>query len=265
MHVRSIGGGKTRGLTTPTSMTDPAPSAMREPRVSALERPVSSGTPQSPAAGDAVNLRLRTAMELHDGVLQMLTAVGLQLAAVRRLVRSDPAAAERMLDRISDSVVAEQREIRLYVDEVRDGTGRADAGGRLAERLETQLTQVGHSWDLATEVAVEGAEGLPPELERQVLRICQEATVNASRHGKAGMVVISVKREEGELVLRVVDDGSGFSFLGDYDHETLLRERLGPVALKHRISAVGGRLSIRSTPAGAALEARLPLNDGSGE
>ncbi len=209
---------------------------------------------------DALDLRLRTAMELHDGVLQMLTAVGLQLEAARRLVRSDPAAAERIMDGIAESVVAEHREIRLYVDEVRDEADGAGGDRNLAERLETQITQVGHSWEVATAVAVEGAEGLSPELERQVLRICQEAAVNASRHGAARTVRVAVTREGGELVLRVTDDGSGFSFQGDYDHETLLRERLGPVMLKHRIRAAGGRLSIRSTSTGATLEARLPLN-----
>jgi len=58
-------------------------------------------------------LRLRTAMELHDGILQTLTGASLQIATARRLVHTDPAAAEEVLEALGQSVAARSPE-RLH-------------------------------------------------------------------------------------------------------------------------------------------------------
>ncbi len=208
---------------------------------------------------EMAELRLRTARELHDGILQTLTAASLRIAVARRLVRADPEAAEAGLEALGATVAAEQQELRLYVDELK---GRhpvwADVGRTLPDRIEDLLHRVAAIWGVEISVDAHGAAGVTGELGRQVLRIVQEATVNAARHGSAQAVQVLVAREGETLLVRVEDRGSGFSFLGDYDHDELQEKRLGPLSLKHRVAEAGGRISIRSTPEGSTLTVRLP-------
>jgi len=209
---------------------------------------------------EMAELRLRTALELHDGILQTLTGATLQLAVARRLVGTNPAAAEKVLVGLGDSIAAEQQEMRLYVDELK-GSSPAWAGGtlELPERIEALLDRVGMIWGLTFSLEVRAPEGLGGEFGRRILRIIQEATVNAARHGAAKAISVSVAVDGPDLTISIADDGTGFSFFGKYDNETLKEKRLGPLSLKHRVEETGGRISIASTPQGSTVYVRLPL------
>ncbi|MFQ5537946.1 MAG: histidine kinase [Gemmatimonadota bacterium] len=209
---------------------------------------------------ELAELRLRTALELHDGILQTLTGTSLQIAVARRLIGTDPAAAGEVLQALGESVASEQREMRLYVDEVK-GPPPAWRDGTLglAERIESIIERVGAIWGVTTSVDLHLPDTVPPELGRQVLRIIQEATVNAVRHGSATEVSLSVAPEGADIALTIMDNGVGFSFLGEFDDKTLKEKRLGPLSLKHRVQAVGGNLWINSTTAGSKVVVRLPL------
>lgn len=212
---------------------------------------------------EIAELRLRTARELHDGILQTLTAAGLRIAVARKLVHGDPDAAEKVLESLGATVAAEQQEMRLYVDELK---GRdpvwTDAARSLPERITALLSRVSSIWGVEVTVDARGAEGVGGELGRQVLRIAQEATVNAARHGAAESVSVRLVREDSDLLVVVSDRGAGFSFRGDFEHEELWEKRLGPLSLKHRVAEAGGRISIRSTQEGATVSVRLPLPTG---
>lgn len=212
---------------------------------------------------EIAELRLRTAMELHDGILQTLTGAAFQIAVARRLVRQDPARAEEVLAALAKTVAAEQQEMRLYVDEVKGGSPMwGDGNLGLAGRIEAMLDRVSVIWGLEAVAHVRLPEGLSPETERRLVRITQEATVNAARHGGARSVSVRVEMDGREVVVEVGDDGHGFSFQGEFDDATLRERRLGPLSLKHRVAAAGGTLSILSTPEGATLAVRIPLAEG---
>jgi len=209
---------------------------------------------------EMAELGLRTAMELHDGILQTLTGATLQIAAAGRLVRMDPAAAEEVLAALGSSIAAEQQEMRLYVDELKGSTPVwADGTLGLPERIEALLDRVGMIWGLTTSVETRLTVGIGGELGRQILRIIQEATVNAARHATAEAVSVSVALDGPDVTISITDDGKGFSFFGEYDNDALNERRLGPVSLKHRVEDTGGRISINSTPQGSRVFVRLPL------
>lgn len=210
-------------------------------------------------SNEMAELRLRTAMELHDGILQTLTGASLQIAVARRLIHRDPAAAEQVLAGLGDTVAAEQQEMRLYVDEVKGQSplwGPSDL--HLRERIAAMLDRVQAVWGVAITLDAEVNAEPPAENGRQVLRIIQEATVNAARHGAAKTVSVRVRLEGSDVAIRIVDDGHGFSFLGDLDTEALREQRLGPLSLKHRVADCGGRLAIRSTREGATISIWVP-------
>lgn len=209
---------------------------------------------------EVAELRLQTAMELHDGILQTLTGASFQIAVARKLVRQDPARAEAVLSALGRGISAEQQEMRLYVDEVKGGSPLwADGTVGLEGRIEGMLDRVSMIWGLTTVPLVHLPDGLSPETERRLLRVTQEATVNAARHGGARSVKVSIRLDGREILLEVSDDGHGFSFHGEFDDTELRERRLGPLSLKHRVAAAGGTLSIVSTPSGATLAVHIPL------
>jgi signal transduction histidine kinase len=205
-------------------------------------------------------LRLRTALELHDGILQTLTGATLQLAVARRLVGADPAGAEKVLAGLGESISAEQQEMRLFVDELKGSAPLwADGTLGLPQRIEALMDRMGMIWGLTSSVETSVEVKVGGELARQVLRIIQEATVNAARHGSAKNISVSVTVDGAKLTIAIADDGEGFNFLGEYDHEALHEKRLGPLSLKHRVKDTGGRISINSTPKGSTIVVRLPF------
>ena len=117
-------------------------------------------------------------------------------------------------------------------------------------------------WGLKAAADVRLRDGLSQEMERRLLRIVQEATVNAARHGGARSVSVKVGLDGRDIVLEVVDDGHGFPFHGEYDDAALKAQRLGPLSLKHRVAAAGGTISIVSTLQGTTLSVRIPLAPG---
>jgi PAS domain S-box-containing protein len=209
---------------------------------------------------EVAELRLRTAMELHDGILQTLTGAGLQIAVARKLIGSDPNAAETVLDTLGQSVTAEQREMRLYVDELKGRAPRwTDGTVGLPERIEALLDRVGAIWGLTPTMDIGITGRLGGEFGRQVLRIIQEAAVNAARHSAAKAVSVVVALEGSDVVISIADDGKGFSFLGEFDNDALNEKRMGPLSLKHRVEQNHGRLSINSSRQGSTVIVRLPV------
>lgn len=205
-------------------------------------------------------LALRTARELHDGILQTMTALGLRVAVARQLLREDPDRADAILNDIAQNLASEQQELRLYVDELRGRSSTWSDGRRtLDERLRLLLNRISRIWGIGTSVRAEEVVDVPGETARQAIRIVQEAAVNAARHGGAGRVSVAVQVTDRLLCLVIHDDGHGFSFRGEFDHAELVRNRLGPVSLKHRVEEAGGRVHIRSEPSGATVTVRLPL------
>src|SRR5690348_4931189 len=88
------------------------------------------------ASEHALNERLRLARELHDGLLQVLTGVTLQLEAARSLVQSDPGSACAQIREIQELIADRQRELREWVDSVRKPNQRPEPRAQLATVLQ---------------------------------------------------------------------------------------------------------------------------------
>ncbi len=201
--------------------------------------------------------RLRVARDLHDDVLQSLSGVGMQVGALAATLPQEPGAVREGLAGIQRLVLNEQRKLRFFVAELRGGP--PDVGAPLRSRLEGLGERVRSVWGLAVELTVDVPDAaVPAGLQREVYRLVQEALVNAARHAQASRVVADLRWSDGALRITVADDGRGFPFQGCLDHETLQRRRLGPFTLKERVAALGGRLTIESSPRGATVTAVLP-------
>jgi signal transduction histidine kinase len=72
-------------------------------------------------------------------------------------------------------------------------------------------------------------------------------------------VTISVGADGEAVQLSIADDGEGFPFTGRYDLARLARFDLGPAVLRERVVALGGALTIESSPQGARLDISIPF------
>jgi signal transduction histidine kinase len=207
----------------------------------------------------ALEERVRLARDLHDGLLQSLTAAALQLQAIHDLLEHEPVAARKRLQEIQRVIAADQGELRDFISHLKPLAERGPGLG-LASRLDELVRRVERGWGLSVKVKIAAEEErIAVGLAYHSFLMVHEALVNAARHGRASAADLDVKTQDGQLRIVVSDNGQGFSFRGRYDHVALNRLKRGPVSLKERIASLGGSLAIDSTEFGARLEITVPL------
>jgi signal transduction histidine kinase len=205
--------------------------------------------------------RQRLARNLHDGLLQSLTVVSLQLKAVQRLLDGSSQTASDHLHEIQSLVADEQRDLRFLVQGLKS-TARdsSETDLCLVARLETMSRQVERMWGLHVELNLKLAElRLPTALAYEIYYVVHEALLNAARHAHASAVYVELAVQNDQMRIVVSDNGHGFPFYGHYNLAELTDLHSGPVMLKERVTALGGCLSLDSSGVGARLEIRLPL------
>jgi signal transduction histidine kinase len=203
--------------------------------------------------------RVRLARELHDGVLQTLTAACLQLEALSRLIDEDPKAARKRLRDISDVIADQQRELRIWIHRLKPTTGASMASNvDLSAALEPLCQQAESQWGLRVRLTT--SRGMIPRgLGDEVYRLVQEALANVTRHARAQCVDVGLAITRDWVHITVTDDGVGFPFHGRYDLAMLVERRLGPRSQVERVASLGGEFVLTSTLSGSKLEMALPL------
>jgi len=199
--------------------------------------------------------RERIAMDLHDGVIQSLYAVGLGLAARERALRDGAAddardALQNAISQINQVI----QEIRNYIVELRpEELGDRGLMAGLAE-LAGQLRANGL---LCPALNLDPSAGdlVSPDAAGNLLYIAHEAISNVIRHADASEASISVTADEGRLKLTIRDDGHGFD-----PERTGRRTGDGLRNMAERARALGARFTISSAPGqGTELSLEMPL------
>jgi signal transduction histidine kinase len=197
--------------------------------------------------------RRQTAHELHDGVGQSLTLLisGLRSA---KICRSNAECSGRVDDfqRLAEEALAEVRRLSLGLrPSLLDDLGLAPALERLVED-----TRLHHAVDIALDVADVAGGKLDPAISTAIFRIVQEALTNVIKHSQARQVAISVRRGQGNVTLKINDDGCGIeeTRLG-----SLPAGHLGLRGMRERVTLLGGRFHLQSTAGqGTHITATLP-------
>lgn len=221
---------------------------------------------RSLAEGLATEERIRLARDLHDGVLQSLTGVGLRLEGVRRLIEEDVGEAAERVEELQHLLSLEQRDLRFFIEELKPQpvTSTGQTAG-LTRQVSDLVQRLELEWGLRVELETGGLEEEIPEgLEREIYHIVREAMVNAVRHGDASLVRVAIHVHGERITITVSDNGNGFPFEGSYSHAELVRRNLGPRTLRERVSALNGTVALDSSRSGARLEILLPLWEAAG-
>jgi two-component system, NarL family, sensor histidine kinase UhpB len=188
--------------------------------------------------------RLRIARELHDEVGQTLTAVALRAEHAAAHAAEDRPQLDELAAIVQDSLEDVRRISRELRPEALDDLGLVNALIALCSRVSEQ-SGIRVRRQLQTPPV-----DLPPEVELAIYRIAQEALTNAMRHSNASEVDVSLVQEDGEVVLRVKDDGQGLP-------EQVIAGG-GLAGMRERAMLIGGELALDSPPEGG-VEVRLSL------
>ena len=200
--------------------------------------------------------RARFARELHDGAIQSLIAVEMQLDVVRRQSGQQPVVVGE-LSRIQKLLREEVLKLRELMQAMKSFEVDAERlPGFVADTVERFRRETGISAEFVSELE---KVDLPQKVCRELARIVQESLVNVRKHSGARNVLVRLAQRAGNLQLTVEDDGRGFPFSGKLSEAELASTGRGPAVIRERVRLLAGELTIESNPGhGARLEVRIP-------
>ncbi len=202
--------------------------------------------------------RSRIARDLHDGILQTMLSIEIQIDVLRRKVETSPDQVVAGLAALQQTVRNEGADLRQTVTDLRplrmQSADLIDLMRGFAERFRNESS-------VALDLLIDSAQlRAPDRVCREIFQIYREALNNIKKHAKASHVVVKLSQDDSRLVLVVDDNGEGFSFAGRFNGDELDRLRLGPISIKERTRTVGGGLTVESNPGhGARLTIEVPL------
>jgi signal transduction histidine kinase len=201
--------------------------------------------------------RARVARELHDGAVQSLIAMEMQVDVVRRQSAGESERVSSELGRIQGLLREEVLKLRELMQEMKS----IDVDARklpafLTDTVERFQRETGISARFIVDVQPGGME---PRVCRELARIVQEALVNVRKHSKARQVLVRLLSQDADWKLTIEDNGQGFDFSGRMSHSDLDTAHKGPLVIKERVRLIEGQLTIESVPGqGARLEITVP-------
>jgi len=202
--------------------------------------------------------RSRISRDLHDGILQTLLSVEIQLDVLRRKLPGTPEQAASGLATLQQTVRNETDELRRMVTDLRplrvQSADLLDLMQGFAERFRNEA-------GMALDLLIDPVElQVPERICRELFQIYRESLHNIKKHARATHVVVKLWQNDSQVVLVIDDNGEGFSFAGRFTGDELDRLRLGPISIKERTRTVGGVLTVESNPGhGARLTVEVPL------
>jgi len=192
--------------------------------------------------------RRRIARALHDEAGQTLTAVTLE---IERAAAEGPESERERMAELAEELQSTLDEIRRISRELRpealDDLGLINALIALSRRA-------GRQGDLQIERRL--ADDLPPlstELELVIYRVAQEALTNVLRHAEASHCLVELQSQDGQVELRVSDDGRGMP-------TRIEGESIGIEGMRERALLAGGSLAIEArADAGTTVRLTVPV------
>lgn len=196
--------------------------------------------------------RERISKELHDGVIQSIYSVGLNLQGALSLIGAQPERAARRIEEAIAELDNVVRDVRNYIFELRprlvEERGLEAAIVELVRELEVNTTA--HA---TVELAPSAGQVLARQQEAHVIQIVREVLSNIARHAQPSVVSVKVEQRDGYFSLVIEDDGSGF------DPSKVSRGH-GLSNIEARVEALGGVLEILPRAAGGTRHTvRVPL------
>jgi PAS domain S-box-containing protein len=199
--------------------------------------------------------RRSIARELHDEASQSLTSLLFGLRLLDKGLAGNESAAAQIAD-LKHTTEAVMEDLHRLATDLRPAS--LEHLG-LVRALRQHLARVESTSGIAVRFMARGLEEdrLPNAVEITIFRVVQEALTNVLRHARASRVDVLAERRGDRVIVVVEDDGVGFD-----PERTELGGRLGRVGMRERAEALGGTLTVESSPgAGTTVAVEVPNVD----
>ncbi len=211
------------------------------------------------------DVRKELSRKLHDGAVQLLAAIAMNIEHIGRLLKLKPEAASIELDALRNLVHRATREARMVLFELRPVI--LESRG-LVPTLRSYVNQLQDSDGFAVHLDVGNFDlQLDPKVAGTIFSIVQEAINNVKRHACARNVWLNLAVDRDQLVVGIKDDGQGFDVKAverDYDQ----RGSFGLLNMHERAELIDGFLVIESSQVeperGTVVTLRVPLDKARG-
>jgi len=196
--------------------------------------------------------RQRIAAEMHDGLLQTLSFMGIMVGWSKDyLANGDTHQVAATLQQIKRAGEQAEREIRRAIASLQDDFPTNLTLQEQLRALAAEMSQVDPPVRFESGVILPVL--LPRQESEQALRVVREAVLNAQHYSQASSVLLMLESAGGELVLAVADQGVGFE-PGAASNDG--QPHFGIKIMQARAARLGGQLDIQTAP-GAGTSVRL--------
>ena len=198
--------------------------------------------------------RTRIARDLHDDVAQRLALIATGLSRLRRQLAGSSDEIQQAVSGLSQAVVDVCSELHRVSHELHPA--RLEQLG-LEGAVRAVCVGIAAATGLIVRIETSGVpNGVDRDVALCIYRVAQEALHNVVKHSGASRATVTLTRMNGDLVLRVTDQGAGFA-----TDAMASRESLGFTSMRERALVVAGRLRVASRPAyGTTVELLVPMS-----
>ena len=196
------------------------------------------------------------AQEIHDGLIQDITSITLQLELCERFMAKNPDRAREQLSKAKNHARVSLQRARELVSGLRL-TGLRKKG--LVEALGEHVARLNEEGQTAAFTVTGTVKPLSSTVGSNLFRIAQEALINARRHSQNEHVEVHLDYGDEMLTLTIRDNGVGFPV-----QQTLEKaqdeHKFGLIGMQERAYLLGGEMNIESSPGkGTTLMVKVPL------
>jgi signal transduction histidine kinase len=195
--------------------------------------------------------RSHMAREIHDELGQLLTVLKMDVSWLNKRIESPPVAIKEKLKELLAMIDTTVKTVRRIASELRP-TLLDDLG--LVAAIEWHLEEFEKRSGIQKTFTGPDAElQIDDTMKIGLFRILQESLTNVARHSGAQKVNVGLERKNGQIILKIKDNGKGF----DAGHAT--KKTLGLLGMKERTKMMGGVYHISGLPGeGTMVEVIVP-------
>jgi signal transduction histidine kinase len=201
--------------------------------------------------------RKRIAMDIHDGIGQMLTSLKFQIESID--LESNERASEKIreIELLIKDVIREVRKVTFNLKP----TVLGDFGLQAALKVFTH--EIGKLTEIKLEYRTSGEiDRLPQKIENNIFRIIQEAINNAIKYSGADRIIVDLSQVDGELIVTVSDEGKGFDTGLVEARNMNIESGRGFFNMYERTEYVNGKLFIDTKPGqGTVVKLTVPVRN----
>jgi len=207
--------------------------------------------------------RQKLARDLHDGPTQLVSAIAMRVAIVRKLLEKDPKEADEELVRLEELAQRTVQDIRSMLFSLRPSTLESEGLETALQAMIIKMEEIYHQ-NVILDVNPEVIKHMDYPKQFVVFQLAEDAVNEACKYAEAEKILLRLRflpKVPETALLEVIDNGKGFD-LQTVSESSDQGGYPGMMSLNERIEKVKGRFHIDSTPGkGTRVFAAIPLTE----